>query len=114
MNKRENLLKRQKRTRAKIHGTKMRPRLSVFRSNNYIYAQLIDDEKMQTILGVSEKKLGKKEGSKVEMAKKLGMLLAKEAVAKKINKVIFDRGGYMYKGRVEAFANGAREGGLDF
>jgi large subunit ribosomal protein L18 len=114
MNKRENLLKRQKRTRAKIHGTEKRPRLSVFRSNNYIYAQLIDDEKMQTILGVSEKKLGKKEGSKVEMAKKLGMLLAKEAVAKKINKVIFDRGGYMYKGRVEAFANGAREGGLDF
>lgn len=114
MNKRENLLKRQKRTRAKIHGTRQRPRLSVFRSNNYIYAQLIDDEKMQTILGVSEKKLGKKEGSKVEMAKKLGLLLAKEAVAKKINKVIFDRGGYMYKGRVEAFANGAREGGLDF
>jgi large subunit ribosomal protein L18 len=114
MNKGDRMLKRQKRTRAKIHGTQNRPRLSVFRSNNYIYAQLIDDDKMQTILGVSEQKLGKKEGSKVEMAKKLGLLLAKQATSKKINKVIFDRGGYMYKGRVEALARGAREGGLDF
>lgn len=110
--------KRKLRTRSKIMGTEKRPRLSVFRSNQYIYAQIIDDEKRKTILGVSDKKLlGKeKDGneSKISRAKKVGILLAKQAKAKKINKVVFDRGSYAYYGRIKALAEGAREGGLVF
>lgn len=106
--------KRVTRVRSKIQGTKERPRLSVFRSNKYMYAQLIDDSSQRTILGVSEKKLGKVEGAKFEKSKQLGLLLAKEALSKKIKKVVFDRGSYVYKGRVKALAEGAREGGLVF
>ena len=116
MNKRNQKLKRQRRTRAKINGTKERLRLSVFRSNKFMYAQLIDDGKRQTVLGVSEKELpgDVKNGKKVDLAKHLGMLLAKNAVSKKIKNVLFDRGSYRYHGRVKAFAEGAREGGLQF
>lgn len=107
--------KREKRTRAKIKGTVNRPRLSVFRSNKFIYAQLIDDEKKQTILGVSEKNIEKRiQGSKIDRAKALGIFLGKRALAKKIKKVVFDRGCYKYHGRVKALAEGAREGGLIF
>lgn len=103
--------RRQKRVRAQMKGTKAMPRLSVYRSNSAIYAQLIDDEKGVTLLGVSEKLLTTK-GTKTEKAKALGMLLAQKAKEAKITKVIFDRGAYSYHGRVAAVANGAREGGL--
>lgn len=107
--------KRKIRTRSKIKGTVKRPRLSVFRSNYYIYAQLINDEKGETMLGVTEKHLEKKaKENKINIAKQLGALLAKKALDKKIKIVVFDRGSYAYHGRVKALAEGAREGGLIF
>lgn len=106
-------IKRQKRVRSKIRASKDRPRLCVFRSNKFIYAQIIDDEKGKTLIGVSEKELTEK-GAKSENAKKLGEMLAKKAIAKKIKTVVFDRGSYSYHGRVKALAEGAREGGLVF
>lgn len=106
--------KRQTRIRAKISGTAETPRLSVHRSNAYIYAQLIDDAKAVTVIGVSEKELGKTAGTKTEKAKALGALLAKKAGEKKIKKVVFDKGAFQYHGRVKAVAEGAREGGLEF
>lgn len=107
--------RRQVRVRSKITGRKDRPRLSVFRSNRYIYLQLIDDEQGKTILGVSEKNLDNIKGmKKVERAKALGLFLAKKAMDKKIKKVVFDRGSYAYRGRVRLLADGAREGGLEF
>ena len=106
--------KRQKRIRAKISGSAQTPRLSVHRTNAYVYAQLIDDEKAKTLLGVSEKELGKVSGTKTDKAKALGGLLAKKAGEKKIKKVVFDKGAFKYHGRVKAFAEGAREGGLEF
>lgn len=114
MNKKDKKLRRQKSVRKNISGTKERPRLSVFRSNRLIYAQLINDQKGETILGVSEQGVGKDVKQKKERAKALGILLAKKAIDKKIKKVIFDRGSYAYHGRVEALASGAREGGLEF
>ena len=119
MNKNKKKLKRQIRTRSKVRGTKLRPRLTVFRSNRFIYAQIINDEKGATLVGVSEKELEVKGnppagGGKKERARKVGELLAKKAIAKKINKVVFDRGGYAYRGRVESVAQGARVGGLKF
>ncbi|HSD98232.1 MAG TPA: 50S ribosomal protein L18 [Patescibacteria group bacterium] len=106
--------RRQKKVRAKISGTKSMPRLSVHRTNKYLFAQLIDDEKAVTLLGVSEKQLEKASGTKTEKAKALGVLLAEKAKAAKITKTVFDRGTYRYHGRVKAFAEGAREGGLVF
>lgn len=108
--------KRKKRVRAKILGTKDRPRLSVYRSNKYIYAQISDDEKQATLLAVSDKEISDKasKSSKVERAKLVGELLAKKALKKKIKKIVFDRGGYKYHGRVKALADGARKGGLVF
>lgn len=105
--------RRQVRTRNKIKGNKNRLRLSVFRSNKYIFAQLIDDQKGQTVLGVSEKSL-KTTGTKTEKAKALGLLLAGKAKAKKITEIVFDRGSYAYHGRVKNVAEGLREGGLNF
>ncbi len=115
-NKIQRKLKRQTRIRAKVKGTQDRPRLSVFRSSKYMYAQIIDDEKMETLVGVSEKNLKEKATGikKIERAKKLGLLLAELALGKKITKVVFDKGDYLYHGRVEAVASGAREGGLSF
>lgn len=107
--------KRQIRVRSKIKGTKERPRLSVFRSNRYIYAQIINDEEGKTIVGVSEKHLGKKAVTgKIDKAMALGLLLAKKTIDKKIKKVVFDRRGYAYHGRVKLVAEGARMGGLKF
>lgn len=107
--------KRQVRTRKKIEGTTERPRLSVFRSNKYIYAQLIDDKGHKTLLGLSEKKLDDLKGKqRLEKAHLLGQKLAKIALDKKIKKIIFDRGCYAYHGRVKKVAEGAREGGLKF
>jgi len=112
MNKQK--FKRQISTRSKIKGTADKPRLSVYRSNRFIYAQLIDDNAGKTILGVSEKNLKEKTGSKIEIAKIVGALLAKKALEKKIKKVVFDRGSCLYHGRIKGVAEGAREGGLKF
>lgn len=115
MNKKDRKLRRQKRIRKKIRGSAQLPRLSVYRSNKGMYIQLVDDEKGVTLVGVSEKHLGKDvQGKKTEQAKKLGMLLAEKAKEKKIKTVVFDRGGYAYHGRVQQIAEGAREGGLKF
>lgn len=114
MNKIERKLKRQIRTRSKIKGTADRPRLSVYKSNLFMYAQLIDDVARKTIIGVSEKHLKEALGGKIARAKALGILLAKKAIDKKIKKVVFDRGSYSYHGRVSSIAEGAREGGLEF
>jgi large subunit ribosomal protein L18 len=106
---------RQTRVRAKSKGVALKPRLSVFRSNKYVYAQVIDDEKKTTLVGATEKELGLKEKlNKSERAKELGKLIAKKLIAKKVEAVVFDRGSYRYHGRVKAIADGAREGGLKF
>ena len=111
----DKVIRRQIRTRAKTKGSESRPRLSVFRSNKYVYAQIVDDEKGKTIIGASEKELAIKDKvNKTERSKLLGNLIAKKAISKKINSVIFDRGSYRYHGRVKAVAEGAREGGLKF
>ena len=103
---------RKRRVRSKLSGTLSRPRLTVFKSSVHVYAQLIDDETGKTLVSASDLKI--KTGKKVEMAGKVGEELAKGAVAKKIKKVIFDRNGYKYHGRVKAVADGARKGGLEF
>lgn len=104
--------RREKRTRAKIAMDKETPRLSVFRSNKYIYAQLINDSKGITIVSASSK--GIKESKKLEAAKEIGKTLAEKAKKAGINKIVFDRGRYAYHGRVKALAEGAREVGLKF
>lgn len=107
--------KRKIRVRSKIRGTAVRPRLSVFRSNRYIYAQIINDESRRTIVGVSEKHLDKKSfSSKIEKSQALGEVLAERAIGKKVKKVVLDRRSYAYHGRVKAVAEGARKGGLEF
>lgn len=111
----EKQIKRQrihKKIRTKVFGNKNRPRLCVFRSANHIYAQLIDDEKSKILVAVSDLKL--KKGVKMNRAIEVGKLVAKEAIAKNIEKVVFDRGGFIFQGRVKALADGAREGGLKF
>lgn len=113
--KQESKQKRKLRVRSKITGTIRKPRLTIFRSNKYIYAQVIDDEKGNTIVGISEKNLSFKDKSKkTDKSKELGLLIAKKALGKKIKEVVFDRGAYKYHGRVKAVAQGAREGGLKF
>lgn len=107
-------IKRQKRIRSKINGTKNMPRLSVYRSNKYIYAQAIDDEKNETIASISEKDLKDKVGTKTERAKSLGILLSEKLKKSKTEKIIFDKGGFRYHGRVKALAEGLREGGIKF
>ncbi len=102
------------RVRAKISGTSDCPRLVVFRSNKHIEAQVIDDTKGNTLASVSSVSLKLDNGSNVEAAKVVGSELAKVCKAKKISKVVFDRGGYLYHGRVAALADAAREGGLKF
>ena len=104
---------RRNRIRAKISGTMDRPRLSVFRSNSHIYGQLIDDVSGKTLLSFSDLKL-KEKGNKTDVAGKVGEELAKKALTKNIKTVVFDRGGFRFHGRVKAFADGARKGGLEF
>ena len=108
-------LHRHVRVRGKISGTPNRPRLNVFRSNANIYAQIIDDVNGVTLVSAStiEKTFEGATGN-AEAAKKVGQLVAKRALAKGIGEVVFDRGGYVYHGRVAALADGAREGGLKF
>lgn len=108
-----NRLSRHKRVRAKISGTAARPRLSVFRSNTSISVQLIDDIAWKTLAAASDLKI-KKEGTKCEMATKVGAEMAKKVSALKINDVVFDRGWFAYHGRVKALAEALREGGLKF
>ncbi len=103
---------RHRRVRAKVEGTALRPRLSIFCSNRYLYAQIINDEVGQTIVSVSD--LGEKKSGTVLSAKTLGEALAVKAKGKKVKTVVFDRGGYRYTGRVKALADGARAGGLIF
>mgnify|MGYP006387330067 CR=1 FL=1 len=107
---------RHARVRAKVTGTASVPRLNVFRSNSNIFAQIIDDEKAVTLVSASsiDKELKLTNGSNVEAATKVGELLAKRAKDAKIKKVVFDRGGYLYHGRVKALADAARENGLEF
>lgn len=110
--KTENRMRRHRRIRAKASGTASFPRLSVFRSNKYIYAQLVDDSNGVTIAATSD--MGVSGKNKTVRAKEVGVSLAKLAKEKKIKKAIFDRGGFLYAGRVRALAEGAREGGLEF
>ncbi len=111
---------RHRRVRAKIAGTKDRPRLSLYRSNKFIYASLIDDEAGRTLVAVSsrgQKKVVQKKSGQfpgLDDASGVGLALAKAALAKKIDQVVFDRGGYRYLGQVAALAKGARDGGLKF
>ena len=109
-------LKRHLRVRKKIQGTTARPRLSVFRSSKHIYAQIIDDLKGSTLVAASslDKDLNVSNGGNVEAARKVGELIAKRAKENGIEAVVFDRGGYVYHGRVQALADAAREAGLQF
>lgn len=104
------------RIRKTLSGDAQRPRLSVYRSNRDIYAQLIDDRNGKTILSASsrDKEVSKKKGNKVDIAKAVGKILAEKAEKAGISSVCFDRGGYLYHGRVKSLADGAREGGLKF
>jgi large subunit ribosomal protein L18 len=124
--KQDKKIRRKKRTRAKIFGTKERPRLSVFRSNKHIHGQVIDDQKGRTLVSASDlelkpseiKKLltkkDKKFRGKTLIAYQVGQLLAKKANIKKIKQVVFNRGPFKYHGRLRALAEGARQGGLQF
>ena len=105
-----------RRVRAKISGTGERPRLSVFRSNKQIYAQIIDDAAGKTLVAASssDKSIASKTVAKIEQAKLVGMLLAEKAKDANVEVVVFDRGGYVYHGRIKSLADGAREGGLKF
>jgi len=133
LEKKEKRLRRHKRVRAKIFGTANRPRLYVFRSAKHIYCQLIDDEKGRTLIAASDQNLKIKNqkpktkiknkktekdkkplSGKVALAFEVGKLVAQKALKNKIERVVFDRGGYKYHGRVKALAEGAREGGLKF
>jgi len=113
--------RRHNRVRAKVSGTTERPRLSVFRSNAHIYAQLIDDTKGRTLASANDRELPKEMKktsqdvqARIHSAKAVGLVIAKMAQEKKISQVVFDRGGYIYTGRIRALAEGAREGGLIF
>ena len=108
--------RRHLRIKARIFGTGEKPRLCVYRSLNHIYGRLIDDEQKKTILSVSDLDLSKKnsQAAKTDISREVGKLIAVEALKRKIQAVIFDRGGYKYHGRVKALAEGAREAGLKF
>ena len=108
--------KRVKRIRKKISGTPDRPRLRVFKSAKHIYAQIIDDAAGHTLLSMSslDKGLQESDANKTDMAHQVGLMLAGKAKEKGISAVVFDRGGYIYHGRVKALSDGAREGGLEF
>ena len=107
-------LKRRRRVRAKVHGSAERPRISVFRSNRGVFAQLIDDDAGRTIASVQWTEADLRSLKPMEQANEAGKLLASRAKAAGIETAVFDRGGYQYHGRVAALADGAREGGLKF
>lgn len=115
INKKEIRVRIHKRIRNKIQGTPERPRLAVFRSVKHIYAQVIDDEAGRTIVAASSNDKGASaNGGNIAGAKEIGKLIAERAKAKGIKSVVFDRGGYLYHGRVKALAEAAREAGLEF
>ena|SRR5947209_3799370 len=106
--------RRHRSIRKRIQGTAARPRLNVFRSSAHIYIQIIDDEKGETLVAASSLDAPARDGVKTERAREVGRLAAERARAKGITSVVFDRGGYLYHGRVKAAADGARAGGLEF
>ncbi|PIS38707.1 MAG: 50S ribosomal protein L18 [Candidatus Nealsonbacteria bacterium CG08_land_8_20_14_0_20_43_11] len=107
--------RRHRRVRAKIFGTEKKPRFCVFRSASHIYAQLIDDEKGRTLIAASDREIKKTDKKdKKTIAGETGKLIAERAIKAKIEKVVFDRGGYLYHGRLKSLADGAREAGLKF
>jgi large subunit ribosomal protein L18 len=108
----EKRIRLKKKIRNKINGNAKTPRLSVFRSNNFMYAQIIDDVKNVTVVSASDLKV--KKGTKTENAKAVGLLIAEKAIAKGIKTCVFDRNGFKYTGRVKALADAARSGGLKF
>jgi len=110
----ESRVRRHTRVRAKVSGTPSRPRLCVFRSNKNIEVQIIDDTKGVTLVSSSSSSLKLENGGNVDAAKTIGVDIAKKAKAKKIKAVVFDRGGFIYTGRVKALAESARENGLEF
>jgi large subunit ribosomal protein L18 len=107
-------LKRRRRVRAKVRGTAERPRISVFRSNRGVFAQLIDDDAGRTLASVSWTEDSLKALPRLDQARRAGATLAARAKAAGVERAVFDRGGYQYHGRVKALAEGAREGGLQF
>ncbi len=107
-------IRRHKRIRTRVFGTTARPRLSVFRSNKHMYAQLIDDARGVTLAAASDNSTAKGKKTKSERAREVGRELAKCAKAQKISQVVFDRGGFLYTGRLRELAESAREGGLKF
>ena len=107
-------LKRRRRVRAKVRGSAERPRLSVYRSNRGVFAQLVDDDAGRTVAGVSWTEDELRKLGPLEQAKRAGELLAERAKSAGVEGCVFDRGGYRYHGRVQALADGAREGGLKF
>lgn len=112
---RSNKLRRRLRVRKKVFGTSKQPRLAVFRSNKHIYGQLVDDKVGKTLVDIQAEAFKLHKGkNKTEVAFEVGKALAKKAKEKKISKAVFDRGSYKYHGRVKSFADGAREGGLEF
>ena len=111
-NKQEKRIRLKGKIRAKISGSKERPRLSVFRSNKFIYAQLIDDSSGKTLTEANDVKIDK--GTKTERAKEVGKMIAEAGAKKKIIKVVFDRNGFKYTGRIKEVADAARAGGLKF
>lgn len=110
--KKQKVERRHKKIRAKVFGTEVKPRLAVFKSNKYIYGQLINDDKAETIISLSSMKVKGK--TFLNRCTETGKEIAKLALSKKIETVVFDRGGFKYVGRVKAFADGARAGGLKF
>jgi len=117
LDKNDSRQKRHRRLRKRVDGNSERPRLNVYRSLTHIYAQVIDDNKGHTLAAASSLDAalrGDKNGGNVEGAKVVGTLIAERAKAAGVEKVVFDRGGYLYHGRVKALADAAREGGLDF
>lgn len=113
LSRRESVKRRHRRVRKKVSGTSERPRLCVFRSNNHIYAQIIDDVTQHTLAAASDFNT-KNKGATCEVSAEVGKLLAQRALEKGVAKVVFDRGGNLYHGRVKALAEAAREAGLDF
>lgn len=114
LNKEQKRQRIKRRVRGKISGTASLPRLSVYKSNKEIYAQLIDDQEGKTLVSASSRENGNFSGTKVEVSAAVGRAIAEKAIAAGIENIVFDRNGFVYHGRVKALADGAREGGLKF
>jgi large subunit ribosomal protein L18 len=114
LSKKQSRSKRKIRIRKKISGSEVRPRLVVFRSNKYIYAQIINDEKSSTLVSFSSQNMEGENRLNADTARNVGKMIAQKAISQNISTVVFDRNGYYYHGRVKALADGAREMGLKF